>query len=160
MSRTIVTIVLFLSYCVGCDGSAPTGSSSVSGASLPGVAATAAPTASEIAPRTTTVTSASEPSAPPCSPPIKVAPRTLAVAWPQYVGRRVLLSCRSVRRIDFTRTLVAAEGAPFVVTGSPTIEACSAGPRTFTVMGATTVPLGGRTAFAELLVDEDGACAR
>lgn len=158
MSRFgIATGLLLL---VACDGTAAAGPSSASSTVEPAPGARSTPRASEVPPEATTTPSPQDPPGPACSPPLRIAPRALAVSWPSYLGRRVSFSCRAVRRIDFVRTLVVADGARLVIMGPADVAPCSTRPSTFTVTGSTIVPIAGRTALPELLLEEDGGCSR
>lgn len=80
------------------------------------------------------------------------------MSWPSYLGRRVSLSCRAVRRVDVVRTIVVAEGARFVTVGPPDVTPCGVTTSTFTVIGSTSVSISGRTVLPELLLEDgDGA---
>lgn len=149
---------LLLGLLLTCDAGASVGSPSASHAAEPPSAVLRAPSVSETPSGATTIPPASEPSVPECPPPVRVAPRTLAVSWPTYLGRRVSLSCRAVRRIDLFRTLIIAGGARFVVTGSPNLDPCGDTTSTFVVLGSTTIPTAGRTVLPELLLEGD--CTR
>ena len=59
---------------------------------------------------------------------------------------------RVVRALSFTDFLVTAEGERFVVTASPDTKFDRE--MVFSVIGSVTVPLGGRTALPELVVDD------
>ncbi len=160
MTRAVMA-VLFLLYCAACDGSASAGISSASRASEPPAAILPAPSLSEIRPSAKTTPPVPEPTTPERPPALRVAPRTLAVSWQAYLGRHVSLACRPVRRIDFVRTLVVADGARFVVMGPPELVPCAATTSMFTVVGSTSVAISGRTVLPELLLEknssEDGA---
>lgn len=145
--------LLLLYYCVACDGGGSVAPPSASRVSDPPAAGAAAPSATEVP--SSAATPPSKPPGPERLPPLRVAPRTLATSWQSYLGRRVWISCRSVRRIDFVRTLVVAEGVRFIVTGPTDVTPCSATASTFTVMGSTSASLGGRTVLPELLLDEN-----
>lgn len=145
--------LLLLHCCVACDGPGSTGRPTASRAQEPSAAVLPAPSASEIPPSVTPAPS--EPPSPERLPPLRVAPRTLAMSWQSYLGRRVWISCRPVRRIDFVRTLIVAEGVRFIVTGPTDVTPCSATASTFTVMGSTSASLGGRTVLPELLLEEN-----
>lgn len=86
----------------------------------------------------------------------RVFPRTLAASCQSYLGRRVSLACRPVRRIDFTRTLVVASEERFVIVGSPDLVPCGPNTSTFTVIGSSGVKIAGRIVLPELLLDEGG----
>lgn len=152
----MVCVLLLLLYCVACDGGAPVGSSSVSLIAEAPAAVLPAPSTSEIPSGATTPASAN--SDPPCPPPLRVAPRTLAVSWPSYVGRVVSFACRAIRRVDFLRTVIVADGARFVVTGAPDATPCGSRTSTFAVVGCSSVPLGGRGVLPELLLVDGGDC--
>lgn len=158
MSRFAIATGLLL--IAACDGSAAAGPSSASSTVMPPPGAPSTPRASEIPPEATTTPSPHDPPAPACSPSLRIAPRTLAVSWPSHLGRRVSFSCRAVRRIDFVRTLVVADGARLVIMGPADVAPCSVRPSTFIVTGSTIVPDEGRTALPELLLEEDGGCSR
>lgn len=150
-------LILLLYYCVACDGPGSAGAPSLSRAAKPPTGVPPVPSASEIPPSATTTLLAEESTQEPeRAPPIRVAPRTLAVSWPQYVGQRVSIVCTPVRRLDFVRTLVVADGARFVVSSSPNVTPCGAATSLFTVLGSTTVRLAGRAALPELLLEDDG----
>lgn len=155
MSRIAVVVLLYWAGSA-CDASASASTPSVSCAGEPAGAASGAPKRSEV-PSSATATPSNTPE-PPAErrAPVRVAPRILAVSWPQYVGRRVSVVCRPSRRLDFTRTLVVADGARFVVSSSPNVTPCGADTSTFTVLGSTTVPLAGHAALPELLLEEGG----
>lgn len=157
-----IGIAPLLMLLVACDGSAAAGPSSAPRTvePLPGTPPTRR--ASEIPPDATTTPPTSEPPseppAPACPPPLRIAPRALAVSWPSYVGRRVSFACRAVRRIDFVRTVIVADGAKFVVSGPPDLVPCGSRSSTFTVIGSSSVPIAGRTVLPELLPDEGERC--
>ncbi len=158
MSRTAIAFHLIV--LVACDGSAAAGSSSAPRTVEPPPGVPITTRASELPPDATTIPLPSEPSASACSPPLRIAPRTLAVSWPSYVGRRVAIAgCRAVRRVDFVRTVIVADGAKFVVSGPPDLVPCAGRSSTFTVIGSSSVPLAGRTVLPELLLDDGGECA-
>ncbi len=94
-----------------------------------------------------------------CPPPVRIPPRILATTWPKYLGLRVSLICRAIRRFDFTRTVVVADGAKFIVVSAPDVSVCERGTSTFLVMGSSTVALGGRVVLPELLAG-GGECSR
>jgi hypothetical protein len=102
----------------------------------------------------------SSPPAPECAPPLRVSPKALAISWSTYLGRRVLLMCRPVRRIDLVRTLVVADGAMFIATGPSDVTPCSKKTSTFVVLGSTVSPLFGKTSVPELLLEEEGGCSQ
>lgn len=161
MTRTVTLLILLLLYCVAaCDWSASAGPPSPSRAAEPSAVVpsdhTSAPSASEIPPSAATTPPAEKPPAAERRAPVRVPPRTLAISWPQYIGQRVSVACRPVRRLDFTRTLVVADGAPFVVMSSPEVTPCGAATSTFTVLGSTTLPIAGRMALPELLIEDEG----
>lgn len=158
MSRIAIALLLLI-LLVACDGSASAGPSSAPRTVEPATGVPSITRASEVPPDATTIPPPSEPSAPACPPPLRIAPRALAVSWPSYVGRRVSFACRAVRRIDFVRTVVVAEGARFVVTGPPDLVPCGHRSSTFTVIGSSSAPLAGRTVLPELLVDDGDGCA-
>lgn len=153
-----VAIAFHLIVLLACDGSASAGPSQAPRTVAPTEGVPSTTRASEVPPDATTTPLPSEPSAPACPPPLRIAPRTLAVSWPSYVGRRVSFACRAVRRADFVRTLVVADGAKFVVSGPPNLVPCAGRSSTFTVIGSSSVPLAGRTALPELLLDDGGEC--
>ncbi len=161
-SFTVAAIVAMLLSVrlVACDGRGSEGSSAGSRGSEPLAAVLTAPSASEIPSSAGTTLSASGPPLPECLPPVRAAQRTLAKSWPAYLGRRVSLSCRAVRRIDLLRTFVTAGDERFVVMGPPEVTPCAARSPTFTVIGSTAAPLGGRTVLPELLLEDDRVCAR
>jgi hypothetical protein len=149
-------LVLFLAVLVAaCDGNGSAALPSSSRAPDPPAAVAVVPSASEVPPSATTTPPASEPRKPERAPAVRVAPKTLAVSWSAYLGRRIQLRCRPVRRIDFVRTLITAGGERFVVPGSPDVTPCSATTSTFTVIGSASVAIAGRTMLPELLL-EDG----
>ena len=156
MIRVLVVILLIV---VACDGSSSAGPSSVSGTTEPPSVLPPVPKASEVPPDARATPPASEPPAPTCTPPLRVQARTLATSWPAYLGRRVSLSCRALRRIDFTRTIVVSDGARFVVVSAPDMTPCSDGSSKFTVMGSSVVDVAGRTALPELLLEDGDGCA-
>lgn len=151
----IATLLILLG---ACDGSAAAGPSSASRTVEPTEGVPSTTRASEVPPDAMTTPPPSEPSAPACPPPLRIAPKTLAVSWSSYVGRRVSFACRAVRRIDFVRTVVVAEGAKFVVSGPPDLVPCGGRSSTFTVIGSSSVPIAGRTVLPELLLDEGERC--
>lgn len=155
MTPPVRPLALLLYYCVACDGPDSAGPPAASRALEPPAAALPDSRASEIPPSTTTAPPALEPPGPERSPPLRMVPRTLALSWQSYLGRRVWISCRSVRRIDFVRTLIVAEGVRFIVTGPADVTPCSVTTSTFTVMGSTSASLGGRTVLPELLLEEN-----
>lgn len=155
MTRAVISLVLVSA--AACDGAGSAGPPSASRVLAPPTVASPNPMPSEVPSSATTTLPSSSPPGPERPPPLPVSPRTLAASWQSYVGQRVTLACRPVRRLDFVRTLVAADGARFVITGTPDVSPCSARTSTFTVMGSTSVPLGGRTVLPELLLEEDAA---
>lgn len=157
MSRIAIAFLLIL--LVACEESASAGSSSALRTAEPTAGVPSTTRASEVPPEAKTTPPPSEPSAPACPPPLRIPPRALAVSWPSYIGRRVSFACRAVRRVDFTRTIVVADGAKFVVTGPPDLVLCGGRSSTFTVIGSASVPLAGRTVLPELLLDGGEGCA-
>lgn len=157
MMRAAALLVLSLPCFIGCDGGSSAGPPPTSRHAEPSVPVLPVPSASGILSSATTRPSASEPTASERPPPLRVAPRILAVSWEVYLGHRVSLACRPVRRIDFTRTVVAAGGEKFLVMGPPDVTPCGAKTSTFTVTGASTFAASGKTMLPELLLDEDGA---
>lgn len=157
MRLAVMFVALLLTVLVvGCDASGSSGPPSTSRSSEPPAALLPTPSASEIPSSATTTPPRAEPPTPERPPPVHVAPRTLATSWQSYLGERVQLRCRPVRRIDFTRTLVVAGGERFVITGPPDVTPCETTTSTFTVMGSTAVPIAGRTVLPELLLEDDG----
>lgn len=154
MIRTVTLLALLL--VVACDGPGSAAPPSSSHSQDPPTVLAAVPRPSEIPPSATTARAASEPPTPERPPPVRVAPRTLAVSWQSYLGRRVSLRCRPVRRIDFVRTLVVAGAERFVVTGSPNATPCGPATSTFVVMGSSSVAISGRTVLPELLLEDVG----
>lgn len=155
MPARCLSLALAIVLSAGCDAPDSASAGVVSLASAAPAVASPAPRPYEMHPSATTTPPASEPSTLERPPPIRVAARTLAVSWQSYLGRRVTLACRPVRRIDFTRTLVVAGGAKFVVTGPPELVPCDATTSTFIVTGSTAVPIAGRTVLPELLLEVD-----
>lgn len=156
MSRAVsLLVVLLLAVCAGCDRAEPSGSSSSSRPAPLPTQPPPPPSASEVPPSATTTPPVDEPPTPERPPAVRVAPKNLAVSWSSYLGQRVSLRCRPVRRIDFTRTLITASGARFVVTGPPNLAPCGSSTSTFTVIGTARVSIAGRTVLPELLLDED-----
>lgn len=157
MRALVVLVVLLLYYCAACNAGDSAGPPSALRAPEPPAAVVAGRSASEISSGATTTPPALEPPTPARPPSARVPPRTLAVSWPNYLGKRVAITCRPIRRIDFTRTLIMAGGnARFIVTGPPDVTPCGATTSMFTVMGSTTLPISGRTVLPELLLEEDG----
>lgn len=151
-----LAMLILLVCCAACDAGDFVGPPSASRSQESPAAVVVVPSASEVPPNATTTPPVEEPRTSERTPAIRAAPRTLAVSWSAYLGRRVLLSCRPVRRIDLTRTLVVAGGERFVVTGPARATPCGATTSTFIVMSSTTVPIAGRTVLPELLLEDDG----
>lgn len=111
MIRIVTLLALLLAvFVVACDGPGSAGLPSASRVSDVPAAVAAIPSASKIPPRATATPPVEEPPSPDRALAIRGAPRTLAVSWSAYLGRRVQLRCTPVRRIDFVRTLVVADG--------------------------------------------------
>lgn len=155
MSRAVMFVALLLAALVACNASGASGPPSASRPTEPPAPLLPTPSASKIPSSATTTPPAEEPREPERPPPLRVASRTLATSWQSYLGQRGQLRCWPVHRIDFTRTLVVADRAGFVVVGSPTLTPCSARSPSFTVIGSTSARLGGRTVLPELLLEED-----
>lgn len=156
MTRAAVILTLLLRCLAGCDGGHSAGPPSASRRPEPSASVLPVPSATEMPSSATTTISPSEPTTPESPPPVRVAPRTLAVSWSVYLGRRVSFACRSVRRVDFTRTLIVAGGEKFLVMGPPAVTPCGAKTSTFTVTGVSTFAASGRTILPELLLEENG----
>lgn len=163
MTRDVTGLVLLLAVLAvlavlafACDAGGSAGPASVSHGRDAPAAVVAVPRPSEVAPSATTTPPVAEPPTSERPPVVRVASRALAASWQSYLGQRVQLRCRPVRRLDFVRTLVVAEGVRFVVMGSPNVTPCGANTSTFTVMGASTVPISGRAVLPELLLEPDG----
>ena len=160
-----IVLAAFVLSLIACDEAASVGSSSGSSSASrttePPAAVLPVPKASEVPSNARTTVPAAEEHPAECSPPLSVAPRTLAVEWPKFIGQRVSFTCRPIRRVEFVRTIIVADGVRFIVTGAPNTTPCSANrTSTFTVLGSTTVATFGRTIFTELLLEEDGGCSR
>lgn len=153
--------LLLLLYCVACEAGDSAGPPKASHRPEPAAAVLSGASAAEVPPSPTTTPPPSDPPTPARPPPVRVAPRTLATSWQAYLGKRVSIVCRPLRRIDFTRTLITADGARFIVSGAPGATPCGTTTSTFTVLGSSNAPLGGRTVLPELILEEsdqeDGA---
>lgn len=156
MTRAVISLVLLLVSAAACDGGGSAGPPPASRSPKPLGPVHPAPSGRKIPPSATTTPSVAEPPTPEHPPAVRVAPRTLSASWSGYVGRRVSFQCRPIRRIDFTRTLIVANGERFVTVGPPDATPCSARTSTFTVLGSTSVPIAGRTVLPELLLEDDG----
>ena len=88
----------------------------------------------------------------PCDHPETISPGALAATWPLRLGQCVTLATRIVRSIDITRAIVKGENASFIVWMSPDAAWVGLKTNTFVVMGSASVPLHGRTALPELLL--------
>lgn len=147
-SASCAAVVLALLYRVGCDGSvsAPRLSASAD-ATLPSPRVLR-PSVSEVPPDARTTA--------PCPPFVRVAPRVLASEWPRRVGQRVRFGCRVVAVLDFTTSVVRADGATFAVTAEPGSDLCTS-TSTFIIVGSTRVHDHGRVRLPELLLDDCGS---
>lgn len=163
MSRAVTLLALLLLYysSTACESGGSSAPSSALRSQEAPVAFAVVPRASEVPPSATATLPVAEPPTPERPPAVRVAPRTLAVSWQSYLGQRIQLRCRPVRRVDFMRTLIVADGLRFVIVGSPEVTPCGATTSTFTVVGSASVAIAGRTVLPELLLDEgdgeDGA---
>lgn len=92
-----------------------------------------------------------------CVPGARVAPATLAATWPARLGQRVRMKARIDRAVDLMTVVVIAGGQRFAVVAGPEQLWEGEMDRTFTVMGSTTVALGGKVTMPQLLLEEECA---
>lgn len=149
------SVAVLLLYCGACDGGGSSAPPLASGRQEAPAAVLAPPSASEIPPSATTPLPEPEPREPERPPPARVPPRTLAASWQSYLGQRVSLACKPVRRIDFVRTLVVADGAKFLVLGPPDATPCGPNTSTFTVIGSSSAAISGTTVLPDLVLEDD-----
>lgn len=146
---------LALLCCVGCDGSASVPRPSASADATLASPRVLGPSVSEVPSdaRTTAPTTEEAPNA--CPPFVRVAPGVLARDWLRRVGQRVRFGCRVIAVLDFTTSVIRADGATFAVTAEPGSDLCTS-TSTFIVLGSTRVHDHGRVRLPELLLDDCG----
>lgn len=88
-----------------------------------------------------------------CEPPMAVAPRDLAAAWPSMLGRRVSFAGRVTRTVALGEAVVRADGARFAVMMDPSDAWTGESVRTYRVIGSTAVGISGPTRLPQLLLE-------
>ncbi len=90
-----------------------------------------------------------------CVPGQRIPPATLAATWPARIGQRVTMKSHVELAVDIMTAVVTASGHRFAVVVGPDHLWEGDQERTFTVMGSTTVAMGGKVTMPQLLlVDE------
>jgi len=92
-----------------------------------------------------------------CVPAQRIAPATLAATWPARLGQRVRMKGHVELSVDLMTAVIRAGGQRFAVVVGPDRLWEGDQERTFTVMGSTTVAMGGKVTMPQLLLEDECA---